>query len=208
MRRSTIEKVLLGGACMLVAATAWGQQSPKLASLKPSSIDLALTYSPELGQTSYSKNSLWLQGGGLDIVAGFKNGFGLSASINGEYASNVATNVDIEKISYLAGPRYTANVFQGKKGKLKGHAIQIFGEALFGDAYAFNSVIPTSGGVETSANVFAMQLGGGINVPIDKHFGVRLLQADYVRTSFPNNVLNQQDDIRLSFGATYHFGLR
>jgi hypothetical protein len=35
---------------------------------------------------------------------------------------------------------------------------------------------------------------------------VRLLEADYVRTQLPNNYSQSQNDVRLAFGVTYHFG--
>ena len=208
MRSSIIEKVLLVGACMLVAVTAWGQQSPKPASWKPSSIDLALTYSPERGQTAIADGNFWMQGAGLDLAATYKNHWGLSAAINGEHAGNVTPSLDVNKITYLAGPRYTADVFTGKNGFWKGRTVQLFGEGLFGAAHAFASVIPSSSGVINSTNVFAVQVGGGVNVSINKRFGLRLLQVDYVRTALPNNTTNEQDDLHLGFGAVCHFGSR
>ena len=38
-----------------------------------------------------------------------------------------------------------------------------------------------------------------------RHFGARLLEADYVRTALPNNDVNHQNDMRLAFGSTYTF---
>ena len=39
-----------------------------------------------------------------------------------------------------------------------------------------------------------------------KSWGVRLLEADYVRTSLPNNASNTQNDLRLAFGVIWHIG--
>jgi hypothetical protein len=51
----------------------------------------------------------------------------------------------------------------------------------------------------------AMQAGGGLNFYLTRNFGLRLLQAGYVRTALPNNGSNAQSDLRLSCGITWHF---
>jgi hypothetical protein len=60
--------------------------------------------------------------------------------------------------------------------------------------------------VVTSAGSFALEAGGGLNLLFSKSLGVRLLEADYVRTSLPNNASNTQNDLRLAVGMTWHFG--
>ena len=46
-----------------------------------------------------------------------------------------------------------------------------------------------------------------MNLYLTRSFGVRLLQADYVRTTLPNAAANTQNDLRLAFGITYHCSL-
>jgi hypothetical protein len=53
-----------------------------------------------------------------------------------------------------------------------------------------------------------MQVGGGLNIYFTRNFGIRLLEADYVRTVLPNGSTNSQNDLRLSVGLTYHIGRR
>jgi hypothetical protein len=48
-----------------------------------------------------------------------------------------------------------------------------------------------------------MQIGGGVDVLMFKGFGIRALEADYVRSSLPNSASNNQNDLRLSFGISY-----
>jgi hypothetical protein len=206
MRSSICGKVLLVSACILSGAAAWGQQSPSAAKQTPVSYDVALTFSPELGQGAGVNNYFWMEGAGLDAVATFSNGWGISAALNGEHRSNIQPNVDLSKITFLAGPRYTGTLHTWKHGSGKSHTLEIFGEGLLGDAHAFNSAIPTLAGLNSSADVFAVQAGGGLNLALCHRWGLRLLQADYVRTALPNNSSNSQNDLRLAFGATYHFG--
>jgi hypothetical protein len=71
--------------------------------------------------------------------------------------------------------------------------------------HAFNGLFPSSGNtVKSSANAFAMQVGGGVNVALAKGFGLRALQLDYIYTTLPNNGTNTQHDLRMGIGITYH----
>jgi hypothetical protein len=205
MRHSFRERVLLVGAWIMAGTLAWGQQAPSLVKQAPVSIDLAVTFSPERAQIDTTNTPFWLQGGGVDAVATFRNGWGAAAAFNAEHAANVTPGVDVNKASFLAGPRYTFRI--NRAGNPLRRPLLIFGEALLGDAHAFNSVIPTMGtAVVSSADVFALQTGGGLDLALNKRFGVRLLQADYVRTTLPNNSSNRQNDLHLAFGVTCHFG--
>jgi len=205
MRHSFRERVLLVGAWIMAGTLAWGQQAPGLEKQTPVSIGLAVTFSPERAQIDTTNSSFWLQGGGVDAVATFRNGWGVAAAFNAEHAANVTPGVDVNKASFLAGPRYTFRI--NRAGNPLRRPLQVFGEALLGDAHAFNSVIPTLGtSVVSSSDVFALQAGGGLDLALNKRFGVRLLQADYVRTTLPNNSSNRQNDLHLAFGVTCHFG--
>ena len=53
-----------------------------------------------------------------------------------------------------------------------------------------------------------MQTGAGLNLIFSNRFGVRLLEANYVRTALPNNASNTQNDLRIAFGATWRLGGR
>jgi len=203
MRRSIRGRVLLVGACILAGAGAWGQQSPSPAKQSPVSFDVALTFAPEMAQNGSANNYFWLQGGGADVVATFQSGWGFAVAVVGEHTANVTPGVDVNKLTYLVGPRYTGTVRSWKSASDKPRTLQIFGEGMLGDAHAFNTAIPTQAGLLSSANVFALQAGGGFNLALSRHFGVRLLQADYVRTALPNNTTNTQNDLHLGFGFTY-----
>ncbi len=83
--------------------------------------------------------------------------------------------------------------------------VALYGDALFGFVHASDGVFPTSTTAEPSASSFAMQLGGGFNVPVDKRFGWRAVEVDYIGTKLPNNGDNYQGDVRVSSGLTLHF---
>jgi len=194
---------------MLAGMTVSGQQAQIPVKQTPVTTDLALTYAPERAQLAPGNcGCFWLQGGGADAAVTFSKGFGIATSLTGEHASNYASGISVSKIAYLAGPRYTYSAWTGHSGTAPGTAdrarLQLFGQGLFGGVHAFDSVFPTSSGAAPTANSFALQAGGGLDLLLTKHIGVRLVEADYVRTALPNNAANTQNDLRLAFGVTYH----
>ena len=201
MRRSIREGVVLVGVCILAGATAWGQQTRKPA---PVSADLAITYAPERAQSVPGQCCFWMQGGAADAAATFWKGLGIAASLTGDHSSNYMPGNDVNKIAYLAGPRYTYTTRAGHAGAVATPRFQIFGQGLFGGVHGFNGVYPTSSGTVSSANSSAIQIGGGLNLFLSRNLGVRLLEVDYVRTALPNSAANAQDDMHLAFGFTYH----
>jgi peptidoglycan-associated lipoprotein len=185
-----IAAVLLG----VVSAPAQSTGQQRLQDLR--SPVIAVTYGLERAKTAaIGGGGFWLQGGAVDVAVPFYKGFSIAGSFNGVHASNIQPGVNLGKLSYLAGPRYT---FGGSR-------FQLFGEGLFGGAHGFDSMFPTKGGVVPTANSYAMQLGGGLDIPLRNGFGIRALELDYVRTALPNNGTNSQNDLRLAFGVFYHF---
>jgi hypothetical protein len=84
------------------------------------------------------------------------------------------------------------------------HENRLFVESLFGGVHARNGVFPTATGVTPSASSFSLQLGGGWDIAITKEFAIRVFEADYVRTTLPNDSTNVQDHLRLAFGVAFH----
>jgi len=198
-------KVLLVGACMLAGAAGWAQQSQKPVAPATVSTDLAATFAVERFQVLPGPGSLWFKGGGADAAVTFWKGLGIAASLTGDHASNVTPGVDANKITFLAGPRYTWTAWQGHASAADNRRLQVFGQGLFGWTHGFNGYYPALPAPTSSAGSFAIQTGGGLNYYLTKNFGVRLLEADYVRTALPNSGANIQNDLRLSAGVTWHF---
>lgn len=64
---------------------------------------------------------------------------------------------------------------------------------------------PSSTGPLGAASSFAMMFGGGVDLQVAKHLRVRAVEADYVRSTLPNNADNAQNDLRLAAGVSFHF---
>jgi len=188
---------------MIAGLTAWGQAaSPQRTSAV--SFDLAASYTVEHSQQAPDVcGCFWMTGGSMDFTATLWKGWGLALAVNGEHASAATAGSDLNSLRTLIGPRFLARSAHVGARRIP---VRVFGEALFGRVYGFESLFPTPNGVVSSSNAMALQAGGGINVQLSKHFGVRALQVDFVRTDLPNNASNVQSDVSASWGATYHFG--
>jgi hypothetical protein len=193
---------------LLAGAVALSLMAQAQQAAEPISGDIAMAYSLERAKiVDTDCGCFWLQGGSVDAAITLFHGLGAAVNTTGEHRSNVTPGVDLDKFSFMAGPRYTWTTNRFSAQFLgSNRETSVFGEALFGGAHAFDSVFPTTSGVVTTASSFSMQLGGGLNIGIAKGFGVRALEVDYVRTSLPNNGSNTQHDLRLAFGVNYHLG--
>jgi outer membrane protein OmpA-like peptidoglycan-associated protein len=189
---------------MLAGVTGWAQQSQKPVKPDTVSTDLAVTFATERFQTLPGPGSLWFKGGGADAAFTFKSGLGIAVSLTGDHVSNVTPGVDANKITYLAGPRYTWTAWQGHASAADNRRLQVFGQGLFGWTHAFNGYYPALPAPTSSAKSLALQGGGGFNFYLTRNFGLRLVEADYVRTALPNGGNNIQNDLRLSAGVTWH----
>jgi hypothetical protein len=189
----------------LTSLTGLAQQRPVKPT--PAEMDVAITYVAERAKiASIDCGCFWLQGGGLNAAVTFYHGLGVAANLTGGHASNVASGVDLDKVSFMMGPRYTypfKSWFEHDSGRSGG--ARIFAEGLIGGVHSFNTVVPTSAGVAGAASSFVFQVGGGADLPLRKGIGIRLFEADYVRSTLPNASNSTQHDLRLAAGISFHF---
>lgn len=189
----TLAAVLLLGALAVPAPVIAQQQAS--GSVHIGEPVVAVTYDLERSKTSASGVGFWLQGGGVDAAVPLYKGLSVAGNFRGDHASNIQPGVNLGQLSYMAGPRYTFGLPH----------VQVFGEGLFGGVHGFDSLFPAAGGVTNTANSYAMQLGGGLDIALRHGFGLRALEIDYVRTALPNNGTNTQNSLGLAFGLSYHF---
>jgi hypothetical protein len=190
-----------------MGAATWAQKSPSSAPQAQSSTDLSITYSLERAKLAPGDcGCFWLEGVGVDGAVSFWKGLGVAASFTGGHAGNIAPGVDVNRIAFTAGPRYTYTAWKSHAAATDQRRLQIFGQGLFGYVHGFDGVYPAPDGVTTSAGSLAIDAGGGLNLFFTGRLGVRLLEAEYIRSALPNNASNTQTDTRLSFGLVYHLG--
>ena len=176
----------------------------------PLSADVALTFTTDRAKiASTGCGCFWLQGGSLDASVPIFRGLGVAANLSGEHAANIASGVDLSTVAFVVGPRYTFSTTRWTRRvpELR-HGTSVFGQALYGASRGFDGAFTTLAGPKGNASSLALQLGGGVDIGLARGFGVRVFEAEYVRTTFRNFDNNTQNDLRLAAGVTYHLGRR
>lgn len=138
------------------------------------------------------------RGAGASVTYNFNRWFGLTADLSthwGSGESTLATKLDDTGLTNLSfGPKIT---FRHRR-------VSPFFEGLVGDhrlmPEAFHHV-----------NKLGFMLGGGLDVNLTRHIGLRLLRADYVMSSYrygppPTTPNTDLRGIRLQTGLNFMFG--
>jgi outer membrane protein OmpA-like peptidoglycan-associated protein/opacity protein-like surface antigen len=157
---------------------------------------------------------MWMNGGSTSLALNFNRYLGIVGDFGaytnsemrfqGGYGSTVdVDNANVGAFSYLFGPRIS----------FRSHSrVTPFVQALFGGMHA-NEVSLTNCTFSCtflpSENTFAWAAGGGLDVRVRRHFAIRLIQAEYLMTRFPDystGLTTSQNDMRLSSGIVFRFG--
>ncbi len=152
----------------------------------------------------------WTHGGTASVAYNLNDWLGVVGEFgafrvtrSGTAASNiVAAHGDV--FSYLFGPRVS----------FRHDRFTPFVQVLLGGVNA--SQVTLSGCTVGCASLagddaFAMTAGGGLDVKLSHRFAIRLIQAEYLMTRFPDATTNTEDkitqnNVRLSAGLVVHFG--
>jgi hypothetical protein len=191
---------LLLAASLLLTVTLKAQAPGAASEPGHQEVDVAVTYTAQHSNL-ISNPTFWLQGGSFELSAQVWHGLGAAANITGTNTASTATGgPGLTMVTETFGPRYT---WYRENGARKKHSLAVFGQALIGEAHGFNSLFPQPAGAVTDYNSFAMQVGGGVDLGLSRHFAVRAIQADWLRTQFPNSTTNIQNSLRLGAGVVF-----
>lgn len=108
------------------------------------------------GGTGWSNASGWA----TSLTRNFNKHFGLAADLAGQYGGNYG---GFSSLQYMAGPRLAHRT----------ERMTFFGHSLFGSRRLHGSEV-------SSETKFAMDLGVGVDVGLDRRTAYRLIQIDYV----------------------------
>ncbi|MGD0730294.1 MAG: hypothetical protein ABR956_03455 [Terracidiphilus sp.] len=192
--------VLLLTIAAVSSAPAAAQAAPENAK-KPFHFDLALDYSyahsnaPPGGCGCFNLN-----GGSATLAFPIKRSrFALVADGIGVHGYNITSaDYEITLSAYTGGVRYLPRF---------GHSTwQPFGQVLVGVAHSSGTLVQGPQSPTTNSGAaFAANVGGGLDKRINHRFSIRLIDADYLVTTFDNNVNNHQNNTRISAGVVIHF---
>jgi len=191
---------------LLCSLAAFAQDVPKLEwflgynYVRVNSTTQISSYSSNGGSSQLAYNFSKYISGVFDI-GGYHNGV-----VNGY-------NIDNTMLSYMWGPR--VNI---RQGRVIPYFNTLFGGVWFG-ASTPKTVAPctgtacspttTTGRAAGSLNAFAMAIGGGLDIKINKHASFRPIGLDYFMTRLKNPVLqddHNQHNLRYSAGINFLFG--
>ncbi len=136
---------------------------------------------------------------GVYNIHHFRDHFGVQLEGTGGYRSQ-GTFGDTSIYTLLIGPRVYP---------FGHHKLTPYGQFLFGEGY-YRNEIPAYGGYQSSVYSSygkAWEVGGGLDLRIKKHWGVRMMQFDFGQTRFFSSSI-YQTNYRASIGIIYRFGGR
>jgi hypothetical protein len=133
---------------------------------------------------------------------GYTQGTGQKLTVDGQFLGNVSGNL----FTYMFGPQIKKH-----SGKF-----QPFGELLFGAAHTnldANICKLEGGGCGSGSgnnNGFAMEFGGGLDIPITQTIQFRPVEVDYLYTHFGSNHIAgasaSQNNFKYVVGVNFTFG--
>lgn len=199
--------ILLLGFVFLLGAASFAQEYPKIE--VPVGFSFVNVHPNTAALTSFN-----VFGGGGGFVYNFSPLFGIKADFmgytqgtgqklyqDGQFVGNVSGNL----FTYMFGPQIKKH-----SGKL-----QPFGEFLFGAAHTNldANLCKLEGGCGSgngSNNGFAMEFGGGLDIPITKTIQFRPVEVDYLYTHFGSNHIagysSHQNNFKYVAGVNFTFG--
>lgn len=128
-------------------------------------------------------------GGGGQLEYNPNNWLGIVGDLGGYCVTNPTSHG--EAFSYLFGPRVN----------LRRDRVTRFAQVLLGGLLASDGI-----GHLGPENHFAMTAGGGIDSQLAKHIALRVVQAEYFMTKFPEGLNNRQSNFRFGTGIVFRFG--
>lgn len=189
-------------------------------------------FNPSSNIPGVSVPSFDLNGGNAQLAYTLRPGIGLVLDVGVVHAGSLFANgvsnqngVDHTLTDFVLGPRYTFH---------RHSRWMPFGQALFGGAHATSStgvtllqggivwppagvvlppgsVQPVNATLQAERTGFAMLVGGGLDIKINKHIALRPIGADYYLTRLPAFVTGNdtnKNHFRYSAGVNFMFGAR
>ena len=213
-----MKKLFLAGLILLWGTAIFAQDTPR--------IEAAFDYSYIRAnpQNNQIIPPFSLNGGGGSVAYYFDSHFGIEGDLQGYGslthnftipAGNPACNSETNCPVSAQGNLFTYNV--GPIVKFRTSHVDIFVEALFGGAHTNlyanifkdcqNGQCVNIGGSPNN-NAWDFLIGGGVDIPIGRHFAIRPAQFNYLLTRFGNSLThgnNNQSNFRYQAGVVLRF---
>lgn len=119
-----------------------------------------------------------------------------AAEVTAGHANNIGPlGQNLTLTTYTVGPRVT----------FRRQRFVTYVQALFGAAHGSDSYFPEGNSYSTNATGFAFSAGGGVDYHLNHRFAIKLIEAQYLHTDFPNGTNNGQNHLMLGAGLVVKF---
>ncbi len=189
--------LLVSAMAMTTLAAQCRAQKAEGNTVPPSEFDVTFTFNAA-SANQVGGSRFWMSGGSMQVHDRFAGGWGMVADFGGLHKANInSSGVGLDMVTTVFGPRYTWTPTRRR--------FDLYGQGLVGEVFAFNTIIPMKPLPITSDNGLAVLAGGGMNLRATPHVGVRVFEADWLRTKLANTTTNVQNSIRAGAGVIFRF---
>ena len=184
---------VLAGFLIGTVTPAFGQQ----ATVATPQFETSASYSFIRASAANAGGGFNLNGGSATVAYNFSDRFAVVADIGAYRFSGLPSGLTSTMYTYMFGPRVTFRRWS---------RVAPFAQVLLGGG----RLNASAGGVDAGENGLAMPAGGGLDVPLHRHFAIRVIQAEYLMTRFDrvDGSSATQNDVRISVGLVLRFGTR
>ena len=205
------KSIVLLGMVLLFALAAAAQDMPKMETF------LGYTYVRANSATNIPAFSA--NGASGQFVYNFSKYFGGVLDLGAVHNGNLGGfTIDSTAVNFLLGPRWSF-----RYSRLTPYLEALFGGSYIAQSSRVSSIVstPTTGLVPivpgqpitsrlvASQSAFAMAIGGGLDIKINKNVSFRPIGLDYYMTRFQNlrsGNDNNQNNLRYTAGVNFTFG--
>jgi hypothetical protein len=209
-------KAVVFGAILLLGLAAWAQEFPR------AEVGVDYSYARYSPSAPYAKGHS-LNGGGGSATYNWNEYLGIKMDLQGYGSNHTKFNI-VPNSTFPGGLQgdVQGNLFTylfGPQIKVRAHRFQPYAHLLFGGAHsnvygnAFKTLCqPIAGGCALSkapsADAFAMEFGGGLDIPINKTISFRPGEINYLLTRFDNPLTgtNNQNNLSYQVGVVFTLG--
>jgi len=140
-----------------------------------------------------------LHGGSGSVAFNLNRWVGVVGDFGGYKVTGLPPGVDARVFTYMAGLRVADHTHE---------RMRPFVQALFGGARRSGNAVFQGLPAAATENRFALTVGGGLDIIASPRVAIRLVQLEYLLTTFADGRDARQHNTRILTGVVFRFGRR